>query len=57
MALIAIVLAFPWSYASLVCYAIIPMVYIFPSHVDLYWTRPHVKCEHGVKKRVAEVEA
>jgi uncharacterized membrane protein len=37
--LVAIAFSFILPAASLVCYTLIPIVYIFPGHVDLHWTR------------------
>ncbi|GHO92359.1 hypothetical protein KSF_024070 [Reticulibacter mediterranei] len=37
--LVAIAFSFILPIASLICYTLIPIVYIFPGHVDLHWTR------------------
>ncbi len=39
--LVAIALSFVLPLASLICYTLIPIIYIFPGHVDLHWTRPN----------------
>ncbi len=42
ISLIAIICSFITPIAGLICFALIPVVYIFPSHIDLHWTRPHM---------------
>jgi uncharacterized membrane protein len=37
--LVAIGFSFILPIVSLICYTLIPIVYIFPGHVDLHWTR------------------
>lgn len=44
--LIAIALSFFFPIGSIICYALIPIIYIFPSHVDLHWTREHAHEPH-----------
>jgi uncharacterized membrane protein len=45
--LIAIALSFVFPIGSIICYALIPIIYIFPSHIDLHWTRGHPNGEHN----------
>jgi len=45
--LIAIALSFVFPVGSIICYSLIPIIYIFPSHVDLHWTRGHSNGEHN----------
>jgi uncharacterized membrane protein len=47
---------------SLVCYAAIPLVYFFPGHIDLHWTRPqairaHENNTHENEKQISEADA
>lgn len=58
IALVAIALSF-FPVASLVCYAIIPIVYVFPGHIDLHWTRPHANHvqEHESKDQAPSSDA
>lgn len=39
--LIAIVFSFVFPIASVICYSLIPFVYIFPGHIDLHWMHNH----------------
>jgi len=48
--LIAIALSFVFPVGSIICYALIPIIYIFPSHVDLHWMREHPHEEHSKEK-------
>jgi uncharacterized membrane protein len=49
ISLLAIACSFITPTASLICFALIPIVYIFPSRIDLHWTRPHVHADEGRK--------
>ena len=51
ISLIAIVCSFITPIASLICFALIPIVYIFPSHIDLHWTRPQFQADEQRQKK------
>jgi uncharacterized membrane protein len=59
MILPAIALAFIHPLISLVCYALIPVAYVFPSHIDLHWTGPDADHahEHESGNHASEEEA
>ncbi|SRR5712691_1407897 len=62
IALFAIGLSLIIPIAGLACYAVIPLVYFFPGHIDLHWTRPrvngaHENHEHESEKQISETDA